>query len=87
MGPLGDYKPLKIDRVANPTPGKMNLIVKCQTSRESAFARTLTVHHPARRSGSLDLSLQGIRSKSVYRKQKTFLITPTILGDQNQLDE
>jgi hypothetical protein len=36
--------------VANPTPGKTNLRVKCQTPRESGFARTLTAQHPAKRS-------------------------------------
>jgi hypothetical protein len=36
--------------VANPTPGKANLRVKCQTPRESGFARALTAQHPATRS-------------------------------------
>jgi hypothetical protein len=47
--------------VANPTPRKMNLMVKCQTSRESGFARALTVRHPSRRSEALRRNLQGIR--------------------------
>jgi hypothetical protein len=37
-------------RVANPTPGKTNLRVKCQTPRVSGFARALTAQHPATRS-------------------------------------
>ena len=36
--------------VANPTPGKTNLRVKCQTPRESGCARALTAQHPATRS-------------------------------------
>ena len=30
---------------ANPTPARTNLRVKCQTSRENRFARTLMIHH------------------------------------------
>ena len=50
--------------VANPTTGRANLRVKGKTSRESRFARALTVRchirHPSRRSEALYQSLQGI---------------------------
>ena len=52
LGPAGDYTSLKIDRVADPTPGKTNPGLKCQTPKERGFARalTLSVQHPAGRS-------------------------------------